>query len=141
MKLGTGPMVNLDEVYRYLAGQPGTQRIVVASARTEGSPDHARLFVLVERADCSQISCQSGPSPEVDEILRAGCGTPDKKYARYVSLVHLPVGLLPETKGDPKPRMFVNFDSFRLPPGHDELAELIAGATGEKVLPPDVPHP
>ena len=131
---GTGPVLNMEDVFRYVASKPYVHRVILIIARTTCSYGHGYLFVLTEQSDVYTPLCTRGPSSEIHKIVQSGCGGSDDLYARYVFLIQLPMNSMPISLQDHKPSTYINLTTDTMQPRILPLIELIEAHGGVSVV-------
>lgn len=129
VKLGSGPSVNFDQVYRHYSSDPRNSKVVIVFGLCMNDGNH-HIYVLIEREDISE--------PVVDQdgwqiVMHHGVGGIDSYYRDRIKVVILPERTIPAGVDSHKGQILFDLTKACINHSVKEIARLILETVGERV--------
>lgn len=106
VKLGTGPNINFDDVYRYYSAKDENKRVVMLFGRASTGDFSHRLVVFLEQSIPAPTELQG----EWATVLKVGAGGSSRFYARNIRVIAVPMGFFPRPANH-KPEIMINLET------------------------------
>lgn len=105
VKIGTGPIINCDELLNFYGRRSESGRAVILFGRVDSGDFSHRLVVFIERSVPEPVEIEG----EWKNVMWVGSGGCDQTYARNIHVIAVPVGRIPEPRFS-KPGTLINLE-------------------------------
>jgi hypothetical protein len=129
VKLGSGPLINVEGVHNHYAAQPSLTGVTLVFGQVADEVEQQYRLCLFLESDVTE------PREVVDgwkEVMRVGVGALDPTFAHHIRVFMVPQGLL-EYGQENKRRLFVNLAKSSHTATAQSACRLVEQLTGERL--------